>query len=83
MNTISNLIISYLKTNTYLHGQIVKTVEDSCICLTFFYHNYDITVQIYNESFIKLKIDNMPYTICDSIKTFRAEIDRLNTLRYY
>lgn len=83
MNTISNLIISYLKTSTNLHGQIIKSVEDSYICLTFFYHNYDITVEIYNESFIKLKVDNLPYAICDSIKTFRTEIDRLNTLRYY
>ena len=83
MNTISNLIISYLKTSTNLHGQIIKSVEDNCICLTFFYHNYDIAVLIYNENFIKLKVDNMPYAICDGIKTFRTEIDRLNTLRYY
>lgn len=83
MNLISNLIISYLKTNTNLHGQILQTVQDHCIRLNFFYHNYDITVLIYNENFIKLKVDDVPHAICDGIKTFRTEIDRLHTLRYY
>jgi len=83
MNITSILIISYLKNNTNLHGQITQTVKNKCIHLNFFYHNHDVTVLIYNDNFIKLKIDNLPHAICDSIKTFRAEIDRLNTLRYY
>lgn len=84
MTIISNLIISYLKNNhKNLHGQIIKTVDDKCIRINFFYNYYDVTVLIYNENFIKLKIDNIPYAICDGIKTFRDEIDRLHTRRYH
>jgi hypothetical protein len=50
--------------------------------VTFRYHGIDIEVCVYNDTFIKLKVDNMPYAICDSIKTFKYEIDRLHTLRY-
>jgi hypothetical protein len=84
MKLVSNLIISYLKyNNVNLHGQILQTVEDDCVCISCFYLQYDITVLVYNDNFIKLKINHLPYTICDSIKTFRTEIDRLNNLRYY
>ena len=80
---IIDLISSYLNSQkNYLDTkpQIVTTNKHTCINFTYF--GYDIEVCIYNDSFIKLKVDNMPYAICDGIKTFRNEIDRLHMMRY-
>ena len=83
MSQIIHLITSYLNTQkNYLdtRPQIIRSSAQTSI--NFCYHGYDIEVCIYNDSFIKLKVDNMPYAICDGIKTFRNEIDRLHMLRY-
>jgi hypothetical protein len=84
MAQIIHLITSYLHTQkNYLdtRPQIIKNSSQTSI--NFCYHGYDIEVCIYNETFIKLKVDNIPYAICDGIKTFRTEIDRLKSLRSY
>lgn len=83
MAQITHLITSYLNTQkNYLDTKpiIVSTTKHTCI--NFTYYGYDIEVCVYNDSFIKLKVNNIPYAICDSIKTFRGEIDKLYTLRY-
>ena len=83
MTQIIHHITSYLNTQkNYLDTKplIVETNKHTCINFTYF--GYDIEVCVYNDSFIKLKVDNMPYAICDGIKTFRNEIDRLRVLRY-
>ena len=83
MSQITHLITSYLNTQkNYLETkpQIVTTKKHTCINFTYF--GYDIEVCIYNDSFIKLKVDDIPYAICDGIKTFKYEIDRLHMLRY-
>jgi len=83
MAQIIHLITSYLNTQkNYLDNkpQIVTNTKHTCI--NFIYLGYNIEVCIYNDNFIKLKVDNIPHAICDNIKTFRSEIDRLHILRY-
>ena len=83
MNHIIHLITSYINSQkNYLdtRPQIIK--NNSYVCINFIYQGLDIEVYVYNETFIKLKVDNMPHAICDGIKSFRSEIDRLHVLRY-
>jgi len=83
MNHIIHLITSYINSQkNYLdtRPQIIK--NNSYVCINFIYQGIDIEVYVYNETFIKLKVDNMPHAICDGIKSFRSEIDRLHVLRY-
>ena len=83
MAQIIHLITSYLNTQKqYLDAKPLIVVTNKHTCINFTYFGYDIEVCVYNDSFIKLKVDNMPYAICDGIKTFRSEIDKLYTLRY-
>ena len=83
MSQIIHLITSYLKTQkNYLDSKPIIVSTSKHTCINFIYYGYDIEVCVYNENFIKLKVDHNPYAICDGIKTFRSEIDRLHTLRY-
>lgn len=51
-------------------------------CITFCYTGLDVDVCVYNESFIKLKVNNQPWTICDGIRTFRDAIYKLDYYNY-
>jgi wobble nucleotide-excising tRNase len=83
LHTVSNLIISYLKIHrANLCSQILSTATDDHILITCYYDDCNMKIYVYNDTFIKLKVNNMPYAICDGIKTFRSEIDRLHMLRY-
>lgn len=83
MTQIIHHITSYLNSQkNYLETKPLIVATNKHTCINFTYFGYDIEVCVYNDSFIKLKVDNMPYAICDSIKTFRDEIDKLYTLRY-
>jgi hypothetical protein len=83
MTNIIHLITSYLNTQkNYLDTKPQISVHSKYTCVTFTYHGINIEVCVYNDTFIKLKVNDMPYAICDSIKTFKHEIDRLHTLRY-
>lgn len=83
MSQIIHLITSYLHTQkNYLDTKPLVITTNNYICINFTYNGIDIEVCVYNETFIKLKVDNLPYAICDGIKTFRSEIDRLHMLRY-
>lgn len=81
-NTI-HLITSYLNTQkNYLDTKPIVSTNSNNTCINFIFHGIDIEVCIYNDTFIKIKVDDMPYAICDGIKTFKYEIDRLHVLRY-
>jgi len=83
MAQIIHLITSYLnKHKQYLDTKPLVVATNNYVCINFTYYGYDIEVCVYNETFIKLKVDNMPHAICDGIKSFRSEIDRLHMLRY-
>jgi len=86
-NTI-NQITSYLKThNTSLNSKVnileIKDKHYNYIYINFYYHKSHVEVFVYNIDFIHIKIDDTPYAFCDSVKTFRNEIDRLHSARYY
>ena len=83
MAQIIHLITSYLNTQkNYLDTKPQVLTTNIHTCINFTYYGYDIEVCVYNETFIKLKVDDIPYAICDGIKSFRSEIDRLHMLRY-
>jgi len=83
MSHITHLITSYLNTQkNYLDSKPIVVPNNKYTCINFTYQGINIEVCVYNDTFIKLKVDNMPYAICDGIKTFRSEIDRLHILRY-
>jgi len=84
MTNIIPLITAYLNTQkNYLDSKPQVSTHSKYTCVTFSYYGVDVEVCVYNDTFIKLKVDNMPYAICDGIKTFRTEIDRLSNLKYY
>ena len=82
MAQILHLITSYLHTQkNYLDTKPLIIPNNNYTCINFTYNGVNIEVCVYNETFIKLKVDNIPYAFCDGIKTFRNEIDRLHMLR--
>lgn len=84
MAQIIHLITSYLNTQkNYLDAKPQVSTHSKYTCITFTYNGIDIEACVYNDTFIKLKVDDMPHAICDGIKTFRSELDRLHTLRYW
>ena len=83
MAQIIHYITSYLNTQrNYLDSKPQVIITSKHTCINFTYYGYDVEVCIYNDTFIKLKVNDIPHAICDGIKTFRSEIDRLHTLRY-
>ena len=83
MSHIIHLINAYLKTQkNYLDSKPQVIINNNSTVINFVYQGMDIEVCVYNSTFIKLKVDDMPYAICDGIKTFRSEIDKLHVMRY-
>lgn len=83
MADIIRSICSYLNTQkNYLDTKPQIVIGNTYTCINFIFQGKDIEVCIYNDSFIKLKVDNITHAICDGINTFKYEIDRLYTLRY-
>lgn len=83
MAQVIHLITAYLKTQkNYLDAKPQVVMNSNHTCINFTFQGRDIEVCIYNDTFIKLKVDNIPHAICDGIKTFKYEIDRLHMLRY-
>lgn len=77
------LITSYLNTQkSYLDEKVRVLDEGKYTCITCNYQGLDLEICVYNETFIKVKVDRLPYAICDGIKSFRSEFDRLPLLRY-
>ena len=85
-NTI-NQITSYLKThNNNLNSKVtaleIKDKHYNYIYINFYYRKSHVEIYVYNSNFIHIKIDNSPFAFCDSVKTFRQEIDRLHSARF-
>lgn len=80
---IVHLITSYLNSQkSYLDDKVRLRTEEQYTCITCTYQGMEIEICIYNDTFIKLKVDRIPLAICDGIKSFRKEFDRLHILRY-
>jgi len=52
------------------------------ICIRFCYSGLNVDVYVYNSTFIKLKINDEPHTICDGISSFRDTIYNLDNYNY-
>ena len=80
---IVHLITSYLNSQkNYLDNKVQIIREDSYTCIICEYLGLDIEIFVYNDTFIKLKVDKLPFAICDSIHSFRKEFIRAGYLRY-
>ena len=80
---IIHLITAYLNSQkNYLDSKAKIIIEDNYTCIICKYQGMDIEVNIYNDTFIKLKVDKLPFAICDGIKSFREEFNRLSLLKY-
>ena len=83
MSHTIHLITSYINSQkNYLDTRPQISKNDNYTCIHFIYNGVDIEVCVYNDNFIKLKVDDHLHAICDNIKTFRSEIDRLQAYRY-
>jgi hypothetical protein len=86
MSQIIHNIKTYINTfhNPYHQVRVVH-IKDKIDYTMICYEHYerDICIVVYNDNFIKINVDNHIHAICDGIKTFRSEIDRLNNPRYY
>jgi hypothetical protein len=83
MAQIIPLITSYLHTQkNYLDNKPVILVHNTYTCINFRLAGLSVELFVYNDTFIKVKVDNHIHTICDNIKTLRVELDRLHILRY-
>lgn len=81
-----SLILAFLHTKkSKIFSNIQTSRHDGhlpYICITFCYTGLDVNVRIYNDSFIKLKVDDQSWNICDSIETFRDTIYKLDHYNY-
>lgn len=84
--TTVSLILAFLHTKkSKIFSNIQTSRHDGrlpYICITFCYTGLDVSASIYNDSFIKLKVDNQPWNICDGIESFRDSIYKLDHYNY-
>ena len=81
-----SLILAFLHTKK---SKIFSNVQTSrhegrypYICITFCYTGLDVDVCVYNDSFIKLSVNDQPWSICDDIRSFRDTIYKLEYYNY-
>ena len=80
---IIHLITAYLNAQqNYLDSKVRVIPEQSYTCIFCKYQGMELEVCVYNDTFIKLKVDKMPFAICDGIKSFKQEFNRISFLRY-
>lgn len=81
-----SLILAFLNTNKVkIFSNIQTSRTESHIpytCMTFNYMGNDVTICIYNDSFIKITVDDQLWSICDDINTVRNSIHKLETHNY-
>lgn len=81
-----SLILAFLNTNKVkIFSNIQTSRAESHIpytCMTFNYMGNDVTISIYNDSFIKISVDDQLWSICDNINTVRNSIHKLETHNY-
>ena len=71
LTTRQNRILSKIQTSKH-EGRL------PFVAITFCYSGYDIMIQVYNDTFIKLIVDNSPYSICDSVVSLRDSLYKLD-----
>lgn len=81
-----SMILAFLhtkKTKIYSNVQTSRHEgQHPYISITFCYTGLDVDVYVYNDTFIKLRVNDNPYTICDGIRSFRDMIYKLDYYNY-
>jgi len=81
-----SLILAFLNTNKVKISSNIQTSKTEShipyVCMTFNYMGNDVTIRIYNDSFIKITVDGQLWSICDDINTVRNSIHKLETHNY-
>lgn len=81
-----SLILAFLHTKqSKIFGKIQVSRHEGYlphVCVTFNYSGIDVMLNVYNDSFIKMQVDDHPWGICDSIKSLRDSIYKLDYHNY-
>jgi|694.fasta_scaffold92118_4 hypothetical protein len=81
-----SLILAFLHTKkSKIFSNIQTSRHDGYlpyVSITFCYTGLDVDVCVYNETFIKLKVNDQAWTICDGIISFRDSIYKLDYFNY-
>jgi len=81
-----SLILAFLHTKkSKIFSNIQTSRHDGhlpYVSITFCYTGLDVDVCVYNETFIKLKVNDQAWTICDGIRSFRDSIYKLDHYNY-
>lgn len=86
VENLIHLIKSYIITNQRPYSPVkIVHVKDKIdyYMICYEYYDRDICIMVYNTNFIKIRIDNYTYAICDGIKSVRYELDKIYTYRDY
>ncbi len=86
MNNLLHNIKTYINTYQKPHHKIrILHIKDKIDYYTICYEYYDrdICITVYNETFIKISIDNHIHAICDGIKSLRYELDKVVIYKNY
>lgn len=75
LNTQQNKIFSNIQTSRH-DGHL------PFIYITFCYTGFNVDISVYNDTFIKLKVNDQPWSICDGIRSVRDSIHKLEHLNY-
>lgn len=83
VETLQELILLYLYNKSYhLNNLQVVQYNDGLLfkytSIHFYYCGHEIEIRIYNSNFIKIKIDNTPGVIKDTLSSVRDYIDSVN-----
>ncbi len=82
----TSLLLAFLYTKqNRIFGNIQTSRHEGLlpyICVTFNYSGNDVVVQVYNDNFIKIKVDSYSWNICDGIRTLRDSIYKLEYYNY-
>jgi hypothetical protein len=81
-----SLILAFLHNRQNKIFGIVQTSKHEegipHFCITFNYQGNDVEVCVYNDNFIRVYVDEQPWTICDGIKSLRDAIFKLDHYNY-
>jgi len=82
LDTITDLITSYINKSHYLESEIqVKDINRyiKYRILYFKYCGHKVEIRVHNPEFIEVKVGSNFGSVCDCIKSVRNQIDKLQS----
>lgn len=81
-----SLILAFLYTKkSKIFGKIQVSKHEGFLphaCVTFNYSGNDVMINVYNDTFIKVRVDDHAWGICDGIVSLRDAIYKLEYHNY-